>query len=129
MTTFYLSGGTSNSVFIISKNCSEQLIQATFRNSAIRYSIHLYLHSNLDTLLPFYMRKNGIFAEHEHTNFHFGTCYTKLLHQMSFHSPPNSAINHCFQTQKNLFVFAAFLFSWNLGAFKYDQVTVPSLPT
>ena len=35
-----------------------------------------------------------------HPSFHFGTCYTKLLHQTSFYSPLNSAVFHCFRLSK-----------------------------
>ena len=63
-----------------------------------------------------------------HPTFHFGTCYTKLLHRMSFYSSLNSVICHCFQTSR-IVSSLKFLFSCNLGAFEHDQVTIPSLPT
>ena len=128
LATLFLSCTSSNFASKIVKISSEHGWSKQISEIQQTYSIYQFLHSNLNDFLPFYIYKNSTTMKPGHPTFHFGTCYTKLLHRMSFYSSLNSVICHCFQTSR-IVSLLKFLFSCNLGAFEHDQVTIPSLPT
>lgn len=93
--TFFSDLG-SNSVCIIFKNCSEHGRFGQFSEFQNYNSNCPSLNFNLSTLMPFSMRKNGIYVKPERPSSNFGTFHPKLLHKMSFYLLPNSAVYHGF---------------------------------